>query len=704
MHTYDGLEQSPKRKSSIRAKLLKPLLSAVIIAIVIIAAIVYNNTSSILLSRSKTILNTNSSSVINEVSGWINTNLAELKAERSALEYIAPANNAVMKNYLKSTVKKDGTFPDGMYVGKTDGSLVHPVTTVKAGFDSRERDWYKTGIHAENFTLGPVYKDVNSQQNVVSASGELKNKSGQVIGVTSADISLKTITGMVQPVTIEKTGGVFLVDKSSKIVIGAKDTSAVGVALDQENDNKYHFVSKAIQQNQTGIQNDKSGNENLYMDIESVPGSNWVAVSYAPRAEIMHDLSTLTRSLILISIIAIIVLICLISVAIRQIVSNPVKEIDATAQKIAAGKLDEKLTYHSNDELGELSDNFNKTVSRLRNYVNYIDEISSVLNEIANNNLNYHLKYDYSGEFAKVKQALENISNSLNKTLGSIQQSAEQVASGSDQVSAGAQSLSQGATEQASSVEELASTIDSMSKQIQDTADKASNANQSMDSVRSQLLASNEQMQEMIQAMGDISDNSDQISKIIKTIEDIAFQTNILALNAAVEAARAGEAGKGFSVVADEVRTLASKSAEASKNTAALIDRSLHSVKHGSQIADKTAQSLMAAVDGTKEIVERIVTITNTAKKQATSIQQVTQGVDQISSVIQTTSATSEESAAASEELSGQAEMLKKLVNQFQLKSNAADSAASTPSASTAPIKNVSGTEKKSNLPVNSKY
>ncbi|HCM22835.1 MAG TPA: methyl-accepting chemotaxis protein, partial [Ruminococcaceae bacterium] len=365
----------------------------------------------------------------------------------------------------------------------------------------------------------------------------------------------------------------------------------------------------------------------------------------------------------------IIVLICLISVAIRQIVSNPVKEIDATAQKIAAGKLDEKLTYHSNDELGELSDNFNKTVSRLRNYVNYIDEISSVLNEIANNNLNYHLKYDYSGEFAKVKQALENISNSLNKTLGSIQQSAEQVASGSDQVSAGAQSLSQGATEQASSVEELASTIDSMSKQIQDTADKASNANQSMDSVRSQLLASNEQMQEMIQAMGDISDNSDQISKIIKTIEDIAFQTNILALNAAVEAARAGEAGKGFSVVADEVRTLASKSAEASKNTAALIDRSLHSVARGSQIADKTAKSLMTAVDGTKEIVERIVTITNTAKKQATSIQQVTQGVDQISSVIQTTSATSEESAAASEELSGQAEMLKKLVNQFQLKS-----------------------------------
>lgn len=349
-------------------------------------------------------------------------------------------------------------------------------------------------------------------------------------------------------------------------------------------------------------------------------------------------------------------------------ITRPVQEIDEVAKKIADGNLEESITYVSKDELGMLAANFNKTVSRLRDYVQYIDEISGVLNDVANGNLDYNLTYDYAGEFSKIKDALTNISDSLNDTMGQISQSADQVSSGSDQVSGGAQALSQGATEQASSVEELAATINEISQQVRDTAENAAQASTKANSVGEEMAESNRRMQEMIKAMSDISTSSDQIGKIIKTIEDIAFQTNILALNAAVEAARAGAAGKGFAVVADEVRNLASKSSEASKNTAALIEGSIQAVENGTHIADMTAQSLLEAVDGAKDVAATIDKISAAASEQATSVAQVTQGIDQISAVVQTNSATAQQSAAASEELSGQAQILRNLVGKFKLK------------------------------------
>lgn len=371
---------------------------------------------------------------------------------------------------------------------------------------------------------------------------------------------------------------------------------------------------------------------------------------------------------VIIALCVIAVLSVLMALYIIKSINRPVKELDGVARKIAEGDLDQNITYSSKDELGTLSVNFNKTVGRLRNYVSYIDEISSVLRQIAGGNLVFDLTLNYEGEFAKVKQALEEISRSLNDTLGQINQAADQVSSGSDQVSSGAQALSQGATEQASSIEELAATINEISTQVKDTAANANAVRQQTDMTGDQVATSNEQMQEMIAAMTEISDKSGQISRIIKTIEDIAFQTNILALNAAVEAARAGEAGKGFAVVADEVRNLASKSSEASKSTAALIEGTVQAVEKGTEIANATAESLFAVVESTKGVVSSVDKIASAADQQAESIAQVTQGIDQISSVVQTNSATAEESAAASEELSSQAQVMKGLVGRFTLR------------------------------------
>lgn len=384
-----------------------------------------------------------------------------------------------------------------------------------------------------------------------------------------------------------------------------------------------------------------------------------------------------------ISLIGIAIVSLLFAVYIIRSINKPVKELDTVASMIAEGDLNQSIQYKSKDELGKLAVNFNKTVDRLRDYVKYIDEISEVLNQIAGGNLVFELTYDYAGEFAKIKHALEGISSSLNKTLGQINQASDQVAAGSDQVSSAAQALSQGATEQASSVQELAATIAEISGQVQQTAANAMEARSQSGEAGRQVATSNTQMQEMIVAMADISEKSGQIGKIIKTIEDIAFQTNILALNAAVEAARAGAAGKGFAVVADEVRNLAGKSAEASKSTAALIEGTIQAVEKGTGIASATAQSLSEVVESTNQVLNSVDKIASAAEQQASSVAQVTTGIDQISAVVQTNSATSEQSAAASEELSGQAQMLKSLVGQFTLRGS--DSSGKAPAAPQVP-------------------
>lgn len=368
------------------------------------------------------------------------------------------------------------------------------------------------------------------------------------------------------------------------------------------------------------------------------------------------------------AVIVIIIAVIILSLIIILSITRPVAELDHVARQIAEGNLNESIKYESRDELGKLAANFNKTVVRLKDYVNYIDEISKVLDEVANGNLEFELTYDYAGEFAKVKAALLHISDSLNETLSDINQSADQVAVGSDQVSSGAQLLAQGATEQASSVEELAATINVISENVKSNADNAKNASKMAGGLGETIQESNNRMQEMIHSMQEISDTSNEISKIIKLIEDISFQTNILALNAAVEAARAGAAGKGFAVVAGEVRSLANKSSEAASNTTVLIENSIKAVNNGTKIADDTAAILKAVVEDTRNVLDTVNMISNASNEQATAIAQVTEGIGQISNVVQTNSATAEESAAASEELSGQSQILKGLVERFKLK------------------------------------
>ena len=382
---------------------------------------------------------------------------------------------------------------------------------------------------------------------------------------------------------------------------------------------------------------------------------------YQKLVDIMTILSYIAAAIILVASVYV------VRFALKELI-KPMQKIEVKMHEFANGKLDGSFDLQEDDtEIGVTV----RSINQLQNFLHdMIGDINYLLSEMANGNFDVktHIGDDaYVGTYHQILMSMRQLNQTLGYTLSDITVAIEQIDSGSNQVASGAQNLAPGSTEQASSVQELANVILDLDRQVQDTARNVAQATQMTAEAGDDVKESNEQMQALMNAMHDINNAATEIGRIIKTIEDIAFQTNILALNAAVEAARAGAAGKGFAVVADEVRNLAAKSAEASKNTASLIEASMTAVDKGAGIVDKTAAHLQTVADNASEVAQMVKHIAATAQEQTLAIQQVSTGIDQIAAVVQTNSATAEESAASSEELSGQADILKRLIHRFEL-------------------------------------
>ncbi|MGN0687794.1 MAG: methyl-accepting chemotaxis protein [Oscillospiraceae bacterium] len=351
---------------------------------------------------------------------------------------------------------------------------------------------------------------------------------------------------------------------------------------------------------------------------------------------------------------------------ITGLIVRGINNVRQAAVKMADCDFDFEITYESKDEIGELAENMRSLSARTKSVV---EDIDRVLDAIASGNLDVDSGSEdmYAGTFANILVSLRRFVDNMSHTIAQIGEASDQVAAGSDQVSGAAQALSQGATEQASSIEELSATIMVINDMIKANADHAVSACDKTNEAGAQMASASERMSMLVNAMSEISAFSDETKKIIKTIEDIAFQTNILALNAAIEAARAGEAGKGFAVVADEVRNLAAKSAEAAQNTTVLIENTVSAIGRGSELVDEVAEKMSLVAEAAGEVAGINSTISESSIEAAESIQQVTEGVNQISDVVQQNSATSEQTAAAAEQLSGQSEQLKELIGFFTL-------------------------------------
>ena len=652
-----------RRGWGITGKLAASVIGSVVLAVVLLLAVVFVRMSGALLDKSEDLIRSTTERTIHETSAWMNRTLTMLETQRDTIQY-EDMDIPEMEEYIRHTVNPDCAYPAGLYIALTDGSLYHASFVPGPDFNALAKSWYQDGLRSEDFILGDVYFDEDSQSYVVGASGMLKSASGEVRGVAAADVYLDSISEIVSGVQLEETGGIFLVDGRTDTIIGHRDPEMAGEKLGEIGVGFYAAASQRMQAGETGL----FTTDNYYLQVEKVPNSDWIVVAYVSRSEVLRELSALAILVAGLALAAVLLMTLLVVLQVRRVIGRPVRELSRAATKIAEGELEQTISYRSGDELGVLADDFNQVTVRLKDYVTYIDEISRTLHEIASGNLAFTLQCEYTGEFAKIKSSLEDISLALNRTMGQLRTASREVASGAEQVSSGSMTLSQGSTEQAAAVDALAGHIDSVSDSVHKIAQGAQEADRIAREVKGGLLASDEKMRNLTAVIQNISDKSSEIHKIVKTIEDIAFQTNILALNAAVEAARAGTAGKGFAVVADEVRNLAGKSSDAAQETTALLNQTVEIMGEGVHAAQDTAQSMLAVVEQADEMSGLVSGIAEYTKQQALNAEEITHGIGEISSVVQSNVATAEASAAASEELSGQASMLNEMVAQFRLK------------------------------------
>lgn len=542
------------------------------------------------------------------------------------------------------------------------------------GKDYSDRAYVKSAMKGETAVSEPLVSKITGQLSIMVSApiweGGVPGK--KVAGVVYFVPNETFLNDIVASLQVSPNGSAYILNNAG-YTIAHKNMDNVKNRENTQEDAKTDKKLKDLAAlevrmtlGESGFGRYEYGGSRKFLAFSPIEGTEgWSLAINAPT----KDFTQSTVNGIIITIILMVVFLAISSYMAYRLarqIGEPVKDCAQRLRLLAEGDLDTPVhEIHTGGETQILADSARTLVQGFRLMIQDMDEM---LAEMSRGNLTADSKCEeaYVGGYRGLLDSARKLSAQLSDTLRQINQSADQVSAGAEQVSAGAQALSKGATEQASAIEELAATINDISGKIIATADRAGDVHSQSSETGREVEQCNEQMLELVNAVRDIGESSSQIGKIIKTIEDIAFQTNILALNAAVEAARAGTAGKGFAVVADEVRNLASKSAEASKSTSVLIEGSARSVEKGMKIADETAASLQKAVISTENTVKAVDKITEATAEQSQAVSQVTQGVDQISSVVQTNSATAEESAAASEELSGQAVILKELVGQFK--------------------------------------
>ncbi len=546
---------------------------------------------------------------------------------------------------------------------------------IATGIDCSNEEFFKSAVSGSIYCSDFMTETVFGINNAVVFSGPVWNggrAGNEIAGVVYVVPSTEFLNNIMRDIVVGDGGTAYLLS-SSGMTMAYPDASIVGVENAQElvkTDASYKGLAEVEARMIAGETGFDRYNYNGQMELVSyapVKNTNgWSIGVNVVEEEFLSELYESININIIVIIIAIIASI-VISTLFAKRISAPIVACTERIKRLAEGDLSSPVEKcNTEDETKILNDATHEVINDINNI---ISDLERVLGEISEGNLMVDTKKNenyYVGDYKQLLEYAVNIKSNLAQTMEQINIAGSQVSIGADQIANGAQMLSQGATEQASSVEQLAATFNVVSAKIDENARATEQATNKTDITVLEMQNANERMNELVDAMNSISGYSEKIQLIIKTIEDIAFQTNILALNAAVEAARAGEVGKGFAVVADEVRNLASKSAEAAQNTTSLIESTVTAVRGGTELVKDVAEKMETVLSASNEVADINKKISEVSAEAASSIEQITTGVDQISKVVQTNSATAEQSAAASEELSGQARMLDELIRKFK--------------------------------------
>ena len=573
-------------------------------------------------------------------------------------------NFEYIMNTLKSIQALDSDTILAAWIADSDASVIimSDGYISEEGWQVSSRPWYKCTEVGDTILTEP-YEDVNTGKSVLTIATPIYNSTGKLIGVAGLDILMDDIVTTVSQYKIGESGFVALLS-SDGLFIYHPTNESIGKYI-SEIDISKEMVDAVLSKQHTFMKYDVSG-EPKYGCVATVGDTGYVVISCIESAEYYQSIVMIGAMLLGVFAIGIVIIILNIRKTATKI-TKPLEMLNDTAQQLAEGNLQVELNVESEDEIGELADSIGKTVTRLKEYINYIDEIAYVLGRMADGKLVNELKYSYDGEFRKVKDALVNISESMIDVMQNINGSAQQVGAGSDELAKAAQSLAEGAESQSVAVEELLATAVAVAEQVEENKNDAEMSAIHTNEVTAMMEVSQQQMDRMRGAMNNIQEASNKVVGIIKTIEDIADQTNLLSLNASIEAARAGEVGRGFAVVAGEIGNLANESARAVNTTRDLINVSLEEIRKGNALVDDVVNSLSQAVEKVEEVNGMIQKTAENAVMQMESMNQIKHGVQEMSQGIQDNSAMAEETSATSEELAAQVITLNELVGKFEL-------------------------------------
>ena len=577
------------------------------------------------------------------------------KAEKmdAVMEYLIDIANTDTENVMAVWLSD----LDASALAQSDGFVSD------ADWDITGRGWYGCITEKKTILTAPYIDSSTGKMILSAASPVYDDATGNVLGAVGMDISLDHMTDIMRSYKIGRNGYILLLSENGTFLYHPQNEY---IQKNVKDVNLSQNVVNAITSKSSEFLRYKADGVTKYGYVELVGDTGYLVLSSLPLSEYYAILIAMVISLIVLFAVGIL----LIALSIRKSAANltkPILALNHTAQQLAAGNLDVCLEVTSDDEIGELGESIGKTVSRLKEYIIYIDETAEVLAQIADGKLRIALKNDYVGEFQKIKTALINISSAMNHVMEGINASSGRVSVGASELANASQMLAESAELQAASVEELAATTNSVADHVEESHRDAEASAKETAKVTAMIEQNQEKMTMMMDAMEEIRQTSQQVVGIIQTIEEIADQTNLLSLNASIEAARAGEAGKGFAVVADEIGKLALESAKAASSTRNLIELSMEEISKGNNIATDAMTALKESVSAVDHVNEMIKNTARNSAIQAESMEQLRIGIDEIARGIQDNSAASQETSATSDELATQADLLNKMVKKFEL-------------------------------------